>query len=366
MTDGGQLLLVLILVYLSGCLKWVDRRTILFVSWFGGRWKTAVADYRWGNGSGRLSLLNPLPPLGCFCATRLLPVSISPSLVVAYNIQTSGNSGRPPQSGKAAKILSNAKFSHSGEELMVDGRRFCDIGDAETARRIAELLEKTKKCDTADRERAILEFWEDRLDPARTAKRMLALKAECGTARMVCIQLFFVFFAVVPLSTLRFGLNLTVLFGGAVMVLSGVLACALFYSYYRRHRDIFKRGFCGDLTKMLLCPLSVLRMTDLIMDKMSASFDPLPLSALLLRGGAKEKFQAEYLADLAKPEMPDGLDRTVLETCIWQNNAILKTWTGIAARRPLPAHQLPPVKTDTRSAARGAIGICRAFSGFFA
>ena len=134
MSDGERLLLFLSLIYLVDCLLWVDRRTILFASGFGGRWRGVVADYLWGNSSGRLFLLNPLPPLGFLFVARLLPVSLSPTSLVAFNLQTVGNSGRPPQSGRMARIEPGTEFSREGSELLVDGRPFCDVRDAETAR----------------------------------------------------------------------------------------------------------------------------------------------------------------------------------------------------------------------------------------
>ena len=140
MSDGERLLLFLALIYLSGCLLWVDRRTVLLASGLGRRWRVVVADYLWGNSSGRLFLLNPLPPLGFLFAPRLMPVSLSPSSIVAYNAQTVGNSGRPPQSGRTAAIEPGAAFSCEGPELMVDGRPFCDMGDAWTARTLVALL----------------------------------------------------------------------------------------------------------------------------------------------------------------------------------------------------------------------------------
>ena len=71
MSDGERLLLFLALIYLSDCLLWVDRRTVLFASGTGGRWRAVVADYLWGNSSGRL--LRPVCSLGkTFLAFALL------------------------------------------------------------------------------------------------------------------------------------------------------------------------------------------------------------------------------------------------------------------------------------------------------
>lgn len=329
MSDGERLLLFLALIYLSGCLLWVDRRTVLLASGLGRRWRVVVADYLWGNSSGRLFLLNPLPPLGFLFAPRLMPVSLSPSSIVAYNAQTVGNSGRPPQSGRTAAIEPGAAFSCEGPELMVDGRPFCDMGDAWTARTLVALLNRIKGCDEAARERAILEFWTERLDVRGTKERLRATLEACRQERLACSLSFFLFFVVLPLLSFRYGVGAAVLAGGAAMIASAAIICVLYHSFHRRHFPDAGEGLWGDLAKMMLCPPTALRACDLIMERMSVRLDALPLAALLLSGADRESFLKGYLADLEEPAFPDDPPDAVRETCLWQNRAIVKT--GVAA-----------------------------------
>ena len=329
MSDGERLLLFLALIYLGDCLLWVDRRTVLFASGLGRRWRSVVADYLWGNSSGRLFLLNPLPPLGFLFVPRLMPVSLSPTSIVAYNAQTVGNSGRPPQSGRTAAIAPGAAFSCEGPELMVDGRPFCDMGDAGTARRLADLLNRIKGCDAAGRERAILGFWRERLGLRGTKERIRAALEACRQERLACSLAFFLFFAVVPLLALRFGVGVAVLAGAAAMLFSAAIVCSVYLSCQRRHFPEARDGLWGDLAKMMLCPPTALRACDLIMQRLSSRLDALPLAALLLRGADRESFLKVYLADLESPELPDDLPDAVRETCLWQNRAIVKA--GVSA-----------------------------------
>lgn len=325
MSDGERLLLFLALIYLSGCLFWVDRRTVLFVSGLGRRWRPVVADYLWGNSSGRVFLLNPFPPLGFLFVSRLMPVSISPTTIVSFNIQTVGNSGRPPQPKRLAEITPSTEFSHEGTELMVDGKPFRDMGDVWTAYKLVALLNRIKGLDEIGRERAILEFWAERMALRETKRWMRSALEACRMVRLVCSLAVFLLFAIVPLVSFRFGVGVSVLAGATVMLVSTLAICALYLSCHRKHPPNFRIGLRSDLAKMIFCPPTALRACDLMMEKLSAGLDSLSSAALLLRGASREAFLKGYLADLESPSIPDDLSDAVRETCLWQNRAIVKT-----------------------------------------
>ena len=324
MSDGEQLLLILSLIYLSGCLLWVNRRTVLFVSWFGRNWKAVVADYRWGNSSGRVFLLNPIPPLGFIFTSRLLPVSLSPTAIVAYNAQTVGDSGRPPQSGRTALITPNMELSRRGSVLMVDGKLFCDIGDVETAHKLVVLINKIKVLDECSREKAICDFWRTRLSVHGTKKIIRAVMAASRNLRVFCSLFFIVTFAILPLAAILLGIGLTVLLGAGMLLSFALAICQMYHSCHRRYFPACKDGLWGDLAKMMLCPPSAIRASDLIMEKFSARLEALPLAVLLLHGAERDVFLSEYLADLESAYIPGGMPDTVRQTCLWQNQTILR------------------------------------------
>lgn len=328
MSDGEQLLLILSLIYLSGCLLWINRRTILFTSGFGRDWKAVVADYRWGNSSGRVFLLNPFPPLGFLFVSKLLPISLSTTNIVAYNVQTVGNSGRPPQSGRTALITPNMRFSRRGSVLIVDGKSFCDIGDVETAHKLVVLLNKIKVLDECSREKAICDFWRTRLNVHRSKKEIRAVMAASRNMRQFCALLFFVTFAILPLAAILLGIDLAVLLGAGILLSFALAICLMYHLCHSRYFPTCKDGLWGDLTKMMLCPPSAIRACDLIMEKLSARLDALPLAVLLLHGAERDVFLSEYLADLASPYIPDDMSDIIRSTCLWQNRAILRI--GIA------------------------------------
>ena len=324
MSDGEQLLLILSLIYLSGCLLWINRRIILFTSGFGRDWKAVVADYRWGNSSGRVFLLNPFPPLGFLFMSKLLPISLSPTNIVAYNVQTVGNSGRPPQSGRTALITPNVRFSRRGSVLIVDGKSFCDIGDVETVHKLVVLLNKIKVLDECSRKKAICDFWRTRLNVYRSKKEIRAVMAASRNMRVFCSLFFIVTFAILPLAAILLGIGLTVLLGVGILLSFALAICLMYHSCHRRYFQTCKDGLWGDLTKMMLCPPSAIRACDLIMEKLSARLDALPLAVLLLHGAERDIFLSEYLADLESPYIPDDMPDIIRSTCLWQNQTILR------------------------------------------
>jgi hypothetical protein len=324
MSDGEQLLLLLSLIYLSGCLTWVDRRTIVFATWFGGAWKAVVANCCWGNSSGSVWMQNPLLPFGVAFTCRLLPVSISPSNIVVYNVQTIGDLGRPRQSRKVAQIVPRAKFSRCGSELHVDGQLFCDIGDAMTAHELVVLLNKIKTRDESMRTRAISDFWTGRLSVRRTKEAIRQMLSICRPLQMFSATIFGFLFLVLPVLAVQYNVGLTVLLGAVLLFVAAVVICFRYRACRARCCPALDVGFGGDFAKMILCPPTALRVTDLILMKLSARLDALPLAILLLRGESRERFLKRYLADLQTPDVPESLPEAVRETCLWQNRMIVQ------------------------------------------
>ena len=341
MTDGEQLFCILSLIYLSGCFVWVDRRMMLFSSWLGGEWKAVVSDYRWGNSSGRIYLLNPLPALGFSFPVRLLPISISPSAVVAYNVQIIGNSGRPRQSKRLVSFSSATQFKRIGSELWADEEILADIGDVCTAHELVVLLNRIKNLDDMEaRSRMIDDFWMKRLNVHRTKK---IIKHEITLTRFLsifCLVAFLLLFGLVPvLGDIYNNSGVAVLAGAGLMIAYVPVICSIYYRCHKRFYPLFKIGFWGELVKMLFCPPTALRACDLIAGKFSRGLDILPMAALLLRSGERKDFLNCYLADLNSPKFPKTLANDIREICIWQNQSILKTSLSVMPNLKRFIHQ---------------------------
>src|ERR1041385_3614743 len=124
MTDGQTLLLVLILLYVSDCLIWVKRESVAFISIWGGRWRLTVPASWLGNANGAVLILTPAPPAGRVFLSHLLPISISPSGICAYNLQTLPSEARSP--AQTGQYLSFSKIDNAatdGVYLLVNGSK---------------------------------------------------------------------------------------------------------------------------------------------------------------------------------------------------------------------------------------------------
>lgn len=343
MSEGGQLLFILALVYLSGCIAWVDRRTVLFASAAGRLWKAVKPDYSWGNSSGRIWLLNPLPPFGFAVKSRLLPVSVSPTHIVAFNSQTLGNSGRPPQPGRIVQIRAGARFSRKGSVVLANGKPFCDANDGRTAHSLVVLLNGMKRLDEAGREKAIREFWERRLDAGAARRVLFKAMAADFSLRAACSLAFAFAFAIVPALSVRYGLGAGVLAGGAGMYLAAWCLCVAVARRAFRMHPASRGGVWTDVARMAVCPPSAFRACDSTFEKETCGLDPLAVAYAVLDGEERESFVASYLADLESAEAPESRPAILRETCRSQNRVILSVVSKLqAADKPREGDGPPP------------------------
>ena len=148
--------------------------------------------------------------------------------------------------------------------------------------------------------------------------------AASRNTRLFCSLLFIVTFVIIPLASIRLGIGLTVLLGAGILFSSALAICLMYHSCYRRYFPTCKDGLWGDLAKMILCPPSAIRASDLIMERLSVRLDVLPLAALLLHGAERDAFLAEYITDLESAYIPDSISDIIRSTCLWQNQTILK------------------------------------------
>src|SRR5215510_1191225 len=156
MTDGQTLLLILILVYLSDCLIWVKRESVAFVSIWGGRWRLTVPASWLGNANGAVMLLNPVPPAGRIFLSHLLPISISPSGICAYNLQTLPSEARSPaQTGQFLSFNQINTAVTEGVYLLVNNERFAKCATPRQAKTLAQLIRELVKTATSKRERVL-------------------------------------------------------------------------------------------------------------------------------------------------------------------------------------------------------------------
>src|SRR6476619_7262088 len=153
MSEGQTLLLILILLYLTECLIWVKRESVAFVSRMGGRWRLTVPPSWMGNANGGILFLNPLPPAGRVFLSHLSPISISPSGICAYNLQTLPSEARSPyQSGEFLPFSKIKDAGSDGAYLIINKEKFTKCTTAKQARALGELVGSLAKASASKRE----------------------------------------------------------------------------------------------------------------------------------------------------------------------------------------------------------------------
>ncbi len=323
-SDGQTLLLVLALLYFAECLIWVKKQSVAFVSNSGRRWRLAAPIPWLGNANGAMLILNPLPPPGRVFMSHVLPVSISPSGLCAFNLQTLPSGSRPAtQSGEFVSFDSIKKTSTDGAYLVVNGEKFARCATPKQAKALASIIDAVIAAKPARRE-ALLRSWLTKQFDARAATRVWREAEESiGVIRWTC-SIFFVFmFVGMPVLVTLFGLEQLI-----IPLAVGILALAVQIGilFFLAHRKLFpaeSHERFESMAKMILCPPVSLRAADVLTRNLLAEFSPIVVANVLAGPGARQ-FAREFVLDLQHPLKHEVTDAKAVETIDWMNAAQLK------------------------------------------
>jgi hypothetical protein len=317
MSEGQTLLLILILLYLTECLIWVKRESVAFVSRMGGRWRLTVPPSWLGNANGGILFLNPLPPAGRVFLSHLSPISISPSGICAYNLQTLPSEARSP--GQTGHFLPFNKITRSTTEgvyLLVNDERFAKCATARQARTLVTLIGEMAKASAAKRERLARNWISKQFAVDDAAARLREGNAIIKPMRALSLILFLFLFVVTPVLVSSFGLIRLITPVAAVMVMLAVLIGILFY---RAHKQLFPAESSErfeNLVKMILCPPVSIRAPDIITRNLLAEYSPIVVASLLT-GSDEQQFVRAFILDLQHPLKHEVSDETAEKTIAW-------------------------------------------------
>jgi hypothetical protein len=317
MSEGQTLLLILILLYLTECLIWVKRESVAFVSRMGGRWRLTVPPSWLGNANGGILFLNPLPPAGRVFLSHLSPISISPSGICAYNLQTLPSEARSP--GQTGHFLPFNKITRSttdGVYLLVNDERFAKCATARQATTLAKLIGEMAKASAAKRERLARNWISKQFAVDDAAARLREGNAIIKPMRALSLILFLFLFVMTPVLVSSFGLLRLITPVAAVMVMLAVLIGILFY---RAHKQLFPAESSErfeNLVKMILCPPVSIRAPDIITRNLLAEYSPIVVASLLT-GSNEQQFVRAFILDLQHPLKHEVSDETAEKTIAW-------------------------------------------------
>jgi hypothetical protein len=317
MTEGQTLFLILILVYLSDCLIWVKRESVAFVSTWGGRWRLTVPPSWLGNASGGVLFLNPAPPAGRIFLSHLLPISISPSGICAYNLQTLPSEARSPsQTGQYLPFSQIKTAATDGVYLLVNNEKFAKCATPRQAKTLADLIRELIKTSTTKRERVVRTAVQKQFAADAAAARLTAGKTIIEPIQELSSMLFLFLFVVTPVLASGFGLMPLIIPVAAVMVILAVLTGIMFY---RAHKELFPAEGSErfeNLVKMILCPPVSIRAADVLTRNLLADYSPIVLASVLA-GPGETQFVRAFVLDLQHPLKHEVADETAEKTMRW-------------------------------------------------
>lgn len=317
MSEAQTLLLILILLYLTECLIWVKRESVAFVSSMGGRWRLTVPPSWLGNTNGGILFLNPLPPAGRVFLSHLSPISISPSGICAYNLQTLPSEARSPsQTGQFLPFSKVSSSKTDGVYLLVNGERFAKCATVRQARTLAKLIDEMTKVSAAKRERLARTWISKQFAMDDAAARLREGNAVIQPMRVLSLILFLFLFVVTPVLVSSFGLMGLIIPVAVVMVILAVLIGILFY---RAHKQLFPAESSErfeNLVKMILCPPVSMRAPDILTRNLLAEFSPIVVASLLT-GSSEQQFMRAFILDLQHPLKHEVSDEAAEKTIGW-------------------------------------------------
>jgi hypothetical protein len=317
MSEAQSLLLILILLYLSDCLIWVKRESVAFASTWSGRWRLRVPPSWAGNANGGILLLNPLPPAGRVYLSHLAPISISPSGVCAYNLQTLPSEARSPsQTGQFLPFNKINSASADGVLVLIHKERFARWASARRATTLANVLGAVSRASASRRER-MARAWISKqfaLDEAGALMREGDKVIE--PIRELSLILFMFLFAVTPLLVTTFGLLPLIVPIAVVMFIMSILIGIMFYRAHKRFFPSEGTERFESMAKMILCPPVSIRAPDLLTRNLLSAYSPLVLAELLTES-REQQFRRAFVLDLRHPLGHDVADDSAEQTIRW-------------------------------------------------
>lgn len=316
-SDGQTLLFILSLLYLTECLIWVKKQSVAFVSTSGKRWRVTTPKSWLGNANGGMLLLNPLPPPGRVFLSHLLPVSISPKGVCAFNSQTLPWGARSTtQTGEFVPFSAITKATADGAYLLFNNEKFTKCVTGKQAQALADLITEVSATKPAKRESLLRSWLAKQFDTKQAANARRETEETVGPIRWLCTLSFVFMFIAMPVAVTIFGLEPLIIPLAAAMVL---LAVQTAFMFYRAHKKLFPRETqerFENVVKMILCPPVSLRAADVLTRNALSDFNPL-LVANVLEGADEQRFVRSIVLDLQHPLLHEVTEEKALETISW-------------------------------------------------
>ncbi len=314
---GRSLFLILVWLYLSECVIWLKREWVAFVSAWGSRWRLTVPPSWMGNAKGGLLLLNPLPPAGRVFLSHLSPVSISPSGICAFNLQTLPSEARSPyQSGEFLPFSKIKEAGSDGVYLIINKEKFTKCTTTKQACALGELVGSLAKASASQRENMARAWVVQQFAADEAATVLQESEKLIKPIQQMGVILFLFLFALTPSLAFTYGFSPLIIPVAVVMV---GLAVEIAIMFHRAHKKLYPMESSERLesvVKMILCPPVSIRAADVLTRNLLAEYSPIVLASVL-PGSGEEQFVRSVILDLKHPLKHEVVDETAAQTITW-------------------------------------------------
>jgi hypothetical protein len=122
MSDREQLLLVIVVIYLTDCVFWASRRAVGFRdSFLAGAFAVLHPSTYLGHDRGGIVWRNPLPPFGTTMTCPARPVSVTPEHAYAYTAASALFGGRPEHPERIVALDEVKSVTVDPKDILVNG-----------------------------------------------------------------------------------------------------------------------------------------------------------------------------------------------------------------------------------------------------
>ena len=301
----AELYILLIIVYLIDCIRWVGRASVCLRSFVPGSWHF-VAPWQIATQWRRaLAFTAPWPPLGALHVIDGLPVLMGPEGITFADPHPGGWS-RPGASSLHVPWSEVSRVKLVDGELCVDGKPRVVLGTRRMANSLSALLSELAEARPARRPALIEKYLEKRWDTSEIRARRRVWRT-WGTPLGVASNLLFVAVFGGTGAVLFTSLGRYWLFVLAAGVLLWLVTAVMWHLAAIRVLPPGIRPSWGRFVLTVITPVSLVRGADEIRAELYGELEPGAVALEYLSGDALRQYARWTVAELMFPLEPaDG------------------------------------------------------------
>lgn len=325
MADGYLLYLVLWLLYLWECARWVGRSAVVFERpWLRG-WVARRGSRVFGSSSGGFVLGNPFPPGGVQFPTHPDPICLSPIGIVPFEFGAIGRGEYDRRSEPFIAFSEMNQVTYEGRAIVVNGKEVASCQSVMQAVKITHLIQNLVASPIDVREVLIRAHFNRTFDEGVLQKSVERFRRESRLLMSVCSLHFILLFVVLPILCNRWGLAFTFFPAVAVLIPCSIVTAVLSYRAQREMGEITVSERIQSAIIMSLYPLSAIRANDQLAWHVLADVHPIAGLATLTKKPDGDSLLRELINDMRFPLLARVDSEGARQVVEWYSSALLGT-----------------------------------------